>query len=111
MTPIHFLNLEMLGFLYALAGIVAYRLFTRRINLAGLFLQKDGTGQVSAGRVQLLLATIAMSADYLNQVATTTNGKMPDVSPNWLYLFGSSSGVYVFEKALNAWNQYRRQDS
>jgi hypothetical protein len=103
MTPSRLLHLEILGFLYALAATVAFQLLTRRINTAGMLSQK-GSGQVSPGRIQLLLATIAASASYLTQVANTTNGTMPDFDMNWLYVFGGSSGIYVIEKAWATWN-------
>jgi hypothetical protein len=111
MTPVRFLHLEMLGFLYALAGVIAFQLLTGRINMVGLFSQKFGDRQMSPGRVQLLLATIALSSTYLTQVATTTNGQMPDVSSHWLYLFGGSSGIYALEKAWNVWNASKKQNS
>lgn len=98
------LHLEVLAFLYALGVTVFYRILTNRINAAGLFSQKDAAGQTSPGRVQLLLATIAASTSYLAQVANTTNGKMPDVDVNWLYLFGGSSSIYALEKAWAAWS-------
>jgi hypothetical protein len=101
----HILHLEVLGFLYALGGTVFYRILTNRIRVEGLFSQKDASDQTSPGRVQLLLATIAASVSYLAQVANTTNGKMPDVDVNWLYLFGGSSGVYALEKAWTAWGK------
>lgn len=104
MTPGRLLHMEILGFLYALVATVAFQLLTRRINTAGLFSQKGSGGQVSPGRIQLLLATIAASASYLTQVANTTNGTMPDFDVNWLYVFGGSSGIYAIEKAWATWN-------
>jgi hypothetical protein len=104
MTPSRLLHLEILGFLYALLATVVFQLLTCRINTAGLLSQKGSGGQVTPGRVQLLLATIAASASYLTQVANTTNGTMPDFSANWLYVFGGSSGIYAIEKAWTTWN-------
>ena len=94
------LHFEGWGFLYLLGAMVAYRLLTRQINLKGLFLRKDGSNSVSPERVQLLIATLAMSANYLSSVAHNTGNTMPDVRPQWLYLFGGSSGIYVAAKAL-----------
>jgi len=104
MTVTRILHLEVLVFLYALAATVFFQVLTRRINPAGLFSQKGAAGQLSPGRVQLLLATIAASATYLTQVANATNGKMPDVDVNWLYVFGGSGGIYALGKAWAAWS-------
>ena len=104
MTLSRILHFEVLAFLYALGATVLFQILTRRINLAGVLGQKDGDGQVSPGRIQLLLATLAASASYLTQVSNATNGTMPDVGANWLYLFGGSSGIYVLEKAWKTWS-------
>lgn len=98
------LHLELLGFLYGLAGIVAYQMLTGRINLKGLFQRKDGSAQTSPERIQLLLATIAAAANYLGEVAKSPGGTMPDVSNQWLYLMGGSSGIYALRKAWKTWN-------
>jgi hypothetical protein len=108
MPVAHILHLEVLAFLYALGATVFYQILTNRIRVAGLFSQKDAAGQTSPGRIQLLLATIAASASYLAQVANTTNGKMPDVDVNWLYLFGGSSSIYALEKAWATWNKKKK---
>lgn len=105
MSLIRILHFELLGFLYALAGIVLFQIATRRINLDGLITRKNGSDQVSPERIQLLLATIAASATYFSQVAANTSGKLPDVSPQMLYLFGGSSGIYVAGKA---WTTFKK---
>jgi hypothetical protein len=99
MSLIRILHFELLGFLYLLVAVVVFQIATRRINLEGLITHKDGSDQVSPERVQLLLATIAASAAYFGQAVSSTSGKLPDVSPQWLYLFGGSSGIYVAGKA------------
>ena len=104
---IRILHLEALGILYGLAAAVVFQLFTRQINLHGLLRQKDGSGEVSPERVQLLLATIAQSAHYLGEVATAKNGSLPDISSGWLYLLGGSSSVYVIGKAWNFWKKQK----
>jgi hypothetical protein len=100
MDPVHILRLTEQGFLYLLLTIIVLKLLTRRINLSGLFGRKSGTGQVSPERIQLLLATLALSVKYLNDVVHSSNGAMPDISANWLYTFGGSSGIYASVKAL-----------
>jgi hypothetical protein len=89
----------MLIFLYSLMAIVGYRMFTGQINTAGLLQRKDGSGQTSPERIQLLLATIAAAASYLGHITGSPGGNLPDVSNNWLYLMGGSSGIYALRKA------------
>jgi hypothetical protein len=104
------LHLEGLGILYGLAAAVIFQLFTRRINLLGLLRRKDGSGEISPERIQLLLATIAESARLIGGVATAKDATLPDISNGWLYLFGGSSSAYVIGKAWNFWkaNKTRR---
>ena len=115
MTPARLLHLEFLGFLYSLIAVIGYQLFTRQINVRGLLLQKtgrrNGPERVSPGRIQLLLATIAASASFLNAVASSKDGKMPDFDPHWLYVLGASSGIYTLEKAFAAWSSTRSRKS
>jgi hypothetical protein len=103
MPIIRILHFELLGFLYLMAAAVACQMLIGRINVAGLFQQKDGSAQTSPERIQLLLATIAAAANYAGEIAKTTSGNMPDVSSNWLYLMGGSSGLYVARKAWTTW--------
>ena len=103
MTPTQLLHIEMRGFFYGLAAVVAYQILTRRIRVGGLLTVKTSRKStrpetVSPGRVQLLLATIVVCISYLNQVAHTTTGKLPDVSNEMLYVFGGSSGIYSLTK-------------
>ena len=99
MSLTRILHLEVLAFLYSLAAILGYQMLTGRINTAGLLQRKDGSGQTSPERVQLLLATIAAAANYLSEITRSSGGSLPDVSNNWLYLMGGSSGLYALRKA------------
>jgi hypothetical protein len=100
MEPIHLLQVELRCFLMILSATIAFKILTRRIRLGGLLARKQGDGQVSPERIQLLLATIAMSAKYLSSVVHASNGVMPDVSRDWLFLYGGSSGIYASIKAF-----------
>jgi hypothetical protein len=100
MDPITILRWEGQGFLVLLAVILVYRMLTGGINLTGLLRRKDSDGGVSPERIQLLLATLALSAKYLGEVAHATGGAMPDINSQWLYVFGASSGIYA---SLKAW--------
>lgn len=108
MTVSHILHLEVVGFLWALAATVFLQILTRRIKLDGLFSENNAPGKVSPGRVQLLLATFAASATYLARVANSTNGNMPDIDPNWLYLFGGSGGLFALEQGWAAWKKRKK---
>src|SRR5271165_5506665 len=101
LSPTRIMHLEGLGFLYGLAAVVACQVLTGQINLQGIIRRKDGTGQTSPERIQLLLATIAAAARYAAQVAQAPPGTLPDIDPSWLYLMGGSSSIYVFHKAWN----------
>lgn len=107
MTPARLLQLEMQAFLFLMMATIAWKLLTRRIPLTGLLMQKDSGGDVSPGRVQLLLATVAACGSYLSAVAQSTDGKLPDVSANWLYIFGGSSSIYALEKIWSMWSNRR----
>jgi hypothetical protein len=100
MDPITILRWEGQGFLVLLAMVLVYRMLTGKIHLGGLLRRKDHEGAVSPERVQLLLATLALSAKYLGSVLHGTSGSLPDISPQWLYLFGASGGVYASAKAI-----------
>lgn len=93
------LRFEVWGFVGLLGGIVAYRLLTRQISLKGLLIRKNRVRAVSPERIQLLLATVAMSANYLHSVLHSQTGTLPDIDPKWLYVFGGSSAIYAAGKA------------
>ena len=102
------IRLELLGFLCALCFIVAFKILTRRINVAGLFSRKGGSGSTSPERIQLLMATIVMSAKYVTSVAQSkSSGALPDVDAQWLYVFGGSSAIYASGKALTFFRNAR----
>jgi hypothetical protein len=103
MNAVELLRLEGEAFLVVLAAMLAYRMLTRRINLRSLLARKDGSDGVSPERVQLLLTTLALAARYIRDATHATNGALPDVSPQWLAVFGGSSGVYVSVKAITTW--------
>ena len=103
MNVSHILGLEARWFLFALAGTLAYQMLTRRISLDGLLLVGEPGSDLSPERVQLLLATLLLSAKYITEVAHSTTGALPDVSKDWLVVFGGSGGVYASVKAARMW--------
>ncbi len=108
MSITRILDFEMVGFVYALMVVVAFQLLTGRIRTNGLMLSKDGSGQVSPERVQLLLATIAAGTRLLADIASSQSNKL-DVDSSWLYLMGGSSSIYMVGKIWKAWNLKNRQ--
>jgi hypothetical protein len=98
MSATKLLNLEGIAFLYALAFMIGYGLLVGRINLRGLLASKAGPQVVRPERVQLLLTTIALSAQYISDASHSNNGEFPSLGPGWYYLFGSSSGIYLARK-------------
>jgi hypothetical protein len=78
--------------------------------MSGLLLRKNGSGSPSPERVQLLLATLAVSGKYLSEVfASPGSSKLPDISPDWLYVLGGSSAVYVAGKALTTFKGVQKR--
>jgi hypothetical protein len=100
MLLVSILRWEGQGFLYLLAAILAYKLLTRQISLGGLFARKGDGAPVSQERIQLLGATLAVSGMYLSDAMQSTNGNLPDVSPQLIYVFAASSGIYASVKAF-----------
>jgi hypothetical protein len=82
--------------------LVGYRLITGQIRTAGMLC--DDNGDLSAERVQLLLASVAGLAAYgalvLSSRATGTPA-FPDVPDNLLPLLGGSHGIYLLRKWMS----------
>lgn len=104
MDPIRILRWEGSGFLLALGVLLAHRMLTGRINLGGLLRRKTSGSQVSPERVQLLLTTLFLSVNYLDQAVHANTNALPDISPQMLYIFGASSSVYA---SVKAWTHLR----
>ncbi len=81
-------------FLLALFAIVAVQILTGQISTKGLLMKKEADRSFSPERVQLLLATLAAAFAYLAQVLKDPT-HFPQVSQNWLLLFGGSHAFYL----------------
>lgn len=101
MEPMRILRIEGMAFVVLLSALLAYRLLTREINLDGLLRNRRGA-PVSPERVQLLVATIAVSFKFLATAMHGTGNSLPEVDAATLSVFGASSGVYAGVKALRA---------
>ena len=79
----------------ALFVVVAYKLLTGEINMGGVLSDKV-TGELSTGRLQLLLITIGGGAYYLFSVlAASSSGAMPAVPEVLLWATGASNAGYL----------------
>ncbi len=101
MEPIRILRVEGLLFVMLFCALLAYRLLTRQISLNGL-LRQSRDAPVSPERVQLLVATIAVSYRFLAAAMHGTADSLPQVDGITLSVFGASSGVYAAVKAVKA---------
>jgi hypothetical protein len=88
-----------LGFLTALCVIVMLRILTGELRTRGLIEGTTAAGSrfVSAGRVQLLIATLAVAVRYASQ-AWQSPQRLPDVPQTWLLLLGGSHVLYLGSK-------------
>jgi hypothetical protein len=111
MDPVRMLHWEMFGFLWLFVALLVYRMLTRQINMAGL-LRDDVDGKhVSPERVQLLIATLAVSARIFQEAWHGTGNSMPDISAQWLGLFGASGGVYASVKGFRVFRSKQAQQA
>ena len=88
-----------LAFLLLLFGSVAVQVLTGGLRTRNLIAGRTEAGSqfVSAARVQLLIVSLAAAVQYLMQVWQNPR-QFPDVSQNWLLLFGGSQALYLGSK-------------
>ncbi len=97
------IELEIWLWLGGLIGVVVFQMLTGRINVRGLLQTKDDKHNLSPGRVQLLVFTLAGAALLLSQVAQNPH-RFPEVSPEFpLFIAGSNAGYL-----LGKWNNLIR---
>jgi hypothetical protein len=106
----HIMYVEVLVFLALLSALLAYRMLTRQIALKGLLGSSLAPEQVSPERVQLLLATLFVSARYLREAMHSTGNALPDVSKTSLTIIGGSSGIYAAVKGFAMWQLKSQKD-
>jgi hypothetical protein len=90
---------EGLIFLFACLGIVLVRVLTGDLSTRGLIAGTTAAGSrfVSAGRVQLLIVSLATAVQYLAQIWQNPRG-FPEIPQNWLLFFGGSQVLYLSSK-------------
>jgi hypothetical protein len=97
-------SLLMAGF----AAIVVLQIVMGRISLDGLLYTKDADGQrsFSPARLQLLIATVVIAAQYLHTVlAHPRLGALPPLPQSVVALLGGSQAAYLGGKAFTAFIQ------
>jgi hypothetical protein len=99
-TLVTFLQWE-IGLLFGgLAFTIFCQILGGRINTRGLLQEKNGKGELSAGRLQLFLFTIIFALTYLFQVMEHPT-QFPEIPRDWLLILGGSNVVYLGDKTYN----------
>lgn len=94
--------------LSGLFGIVVFFIASGTISLAGLLETKGPSGppSFSPARLQMLIATVVVAAQYLYAVAVNpSQGSIPSLPPAMIAVFGGSQAVYLAGKAIDAFIQ------
>jgi hypothetical protein len=89
-------------------AVVAYKLLTGKIPLAGLLYDKQPGGRAafSAVRLQLLIFTAAVAARYLGEViANPRQDSLPHLPLSVVVALGGSHAVYLGGKAVSTYIQ------
>lgn len=92
-------KLELVAIFFAILAIVAIRLLSGRIAVAGLLAAGPGR-PVSPERVQLLLATLGAAGYLLLSIGSPKSREMVLPSEWLLLLFGGSHATYLITKYL-----------
>jgi hypothetical protein len=94
--------------LFGFAAVVLLQIVSGRISLAGLLVSKDAGGgrTFSPARLQLLIFTVVVAANYLHAVLTDPRqGSLPSLPPSVIAALGGSHAVYLGGKAFTAFIQ------
>src|ERR1051326_2810252 len=95
-------------------GVGLWKIATGEISLAYLLSTKDKDGRwsYSPARLQLLIFTVGVAANYLRGVMATPHvASRPDLSPSVLVALGGSHAVYLGGKVLSSLIQPWRKKS
>jgi len=88
-----------------MAALLAVGMLGNTVKTRGLVYHKTahGLGELSPGRVQLLLVTLATATGYLVQVLRSADARGPPALPiGWTALVAASNGIYLAGKAVKA---------
>ncbi|MBZ5607152.1 MAG: hypothetical protein LAP38_02755 [Acidobacteriia bacterium] len=87
--------------LAAFAAVIAGKMWRGDILLDGLLDSKDATGErsFSPARLQLLIITLAVAADYVHQVwISPQRSSLPSLSKEVIAALGGSQAIYLGAK-------------
>ncbi|HYX25170.1 MAG TPA: hypothetical protein VFC23_13535 [Thermoanaerobaculia bacterium] len=90
------------------AAVVLWQMVTGRIRLDGLLDTKDASGRrsFSPARLQLLLFTVVVAAQYLHAVYVNPyQDSLPSLPPGVIAALGGSQAVYLGGKAFTTFIQ------
>ncbi len=96
-TLVSMARLEVSFILIGMALVLAYQMLTGRINVRGLFNDRED-GSFSVSRVQLLVLSLVGIILFITRVAGSKTGTLPDVPQELLLAVGASNGVYLLVK-------------
>jgi glycerol uptake facilitator-like aquaporin len=86
-------------------AVVLWKIATGEISLAYLLYTKGSDGRLSysPARLQLLIFTVGVAANYLRGVMANPHvDSLPDLSPSVLVALGGSHAVYLGGKTFSA---------
>ncbi|MDP9120219.1 MAG: hypothetical protein M3O15_02445 [Acidobacteriota bacterium] len=84
-------------------GVVLLKILTGEISLADLLSTADGKRSYSPARLQLLIFTVVVAANYLHSVIVSPHrDSLPDLPTSVLVALGGSHAVYAGAKAFSA---------
>jgi hypothetical protein len=94
-------------------GIVAFKLANGTISLAGLLFAKGaGRRSFSPARLQLLIFTVVVAADYLHAlIVNPQQTSLPPIPQNVITALGGSQAVYLAGKAISTYIQPLHRNS
>lgn len=94
-----FIKFEVWLFLVGLSSLIFYLILKGKINLRGLFREKDKNKTHRWERSQLLILTIIFVLYYLFEVgANLSSGNLPGVPLELFLILGGSNFLYIFTK-------------
>lgn len=104
LLPVRIISYGAITLICGFAAVIAWKIASGEISLDGLLdtAGSHGTRVFSAARLQLLMATVIVAAEYLSAVWHNPHrDALPPIPLGFLALHGLSSSVYLLGKALD----------
>jgi uncharacterized BrkB/YihY/UPF0761 family membrane protein len=102
------------AWILGLAAVVVLQIVTGRIIIAGLLASKDADGRASfsPARLQLLIFTVVVAAQYLFKViANPRQDALPSLPPGVVAAVGGSQAMYLAGKIFTTYIRPLLKDS